>query len=83
MINIFLSTVVTNLYTTTGVVVLGVLASKSDVGIYSSAQRLIDLLKSLIMMPIYQIIFPLLSKKFVSNLEDGLNSVRIFYLYLL
>ncbi|HCE1007014.1 oligosaccharide flippase family protein [Acinetobacter baumannii] len=75
---LFLSTVVTNLYTTTGVVVLGVLASKSDVGIYSSAQRLIDLLKSLIMMPIYQIIFPLLSKKFVSNLEDGLNSVRIF-----
>lgn len=75
---LFLSTVVTNLYTTTGIVILGALATKTEVGIYSSAQRLIDLLKSLIMMPIYQIIFPLLSKKFANNLEDGLNSVKTF-----
>lgn len=75
---LFLSTVVTNLYTTTGVVLLGVLSTKYDVGIYSSAQRLIDLMRSLIMMPIYQIIFPLLAKKFGKNIEDGLSTVRVF-----
>lgn len=73
---IFLSSVVTNLYTTTGVVLLGFLSNKTEVGYYGSAQKLIDLAKNLVAIPIYQIIFPILTMKFEESHYLGLTAVK-------
>lgn len=74
--NLFFSSVVTNVYTTTGIVILGALGTKIDVGYYTSAQKLIDVTRSIVLMPITQIIFPLLSEKFGKNQKDGILAVR-------
>ncbi len=73
---LFFSSVVTNIYTTTGIVMLGALSTKVDVGFYTSAQKLMDVSKSIILMPISQIIFPILSKKFGDGKDFGIYSVR-------
>lgn len=73
---IFLSGVVTNLYTTTGIVLLGSMSSNQEVGYYTSAQKLIDVTKSVMIMPISQIIFPILSEKFGRSKEEGIDAVR-------
>lgn len=73
---LFLSAVVTNLYTTTGIVLLGAMSTKTDVGFYTSAQKLMDVSKSVLLMPISQIIFPILSRKFGFSKDEGLYSVR-------
>ncbi|WP_241640462.1 oligosaccharide flippase family protein [Rosenbergiella epipactidis] len=73
---LFLSSVVTSLYTTTGIVLLGFLSNKVEVGLYSSAQRLIDVFKSILLMPISQIIFPILSQKFGKDKREGLDAIK-------
>ena len=73
---LFFSSIVTSLYTTTGIILLGSLGTKVDVGYYSSAQKVIDTFKSVVMLPISQIIFPILSEKFGRNKEEGINTVK-------
>lgn len=73
---LFLSGVVTNLYTTTGIVLLGSMSSNQEVGYYTSAQKLIDVTKSVMIMPISQIIFPILSEKFGRSKKEGIDAVR-------
>lgn len=73
---LFLSSIVTSLYTTSGIILLGYLSSKSEVGYYTSAQRVIDTFKSIIMLPISQIVFPILSEKFSKNINEGMATVR-------
>lgn len=73
---LFFSGVVTNLYTTTGIVMLGALSSNQEVGYYTSAQKLIDVTKSIMIMPISQIIFPILSEKFGRSRDEGVVAVR-------
>lgn len=73
---LFLSAIVTNLYTTTGIVVLGIFASKLDVGLYTSAQKIIDLMRSIIWLPISMIIFPILATKFGSSEKEGVEAVK-------
>lgn len=74
--HLFLSSVVTNLYTTTGIVLLGAISTKQDVGYYSSAQKLIEVAKSVMIMPVYQIIFPILSEKFGRDKNEGVETVK-------
>ena len=52
------------------------MGTKVDVGYYSSAQKVIDTFKSVVMLPISQIIFPILSEKFGRNKEEGVNTVK-------
>ena len=73
---LFVSAVVTSLYTTTGIVLLGTLSTKTDVGFYTSAQKLMDVSKAIILMPISQIIFPILSRKFGEGREIGIVAVK-------
>lgn len=74
---LFLSSIVTNLYTTTGIVLLGAISTNQEVGYYTSAQKIIEVAKSIVILPISQIIFPILSEKFGKNKEDGIQSVKI------
>lgn len=75
---IFLSKISSFLYTTMGVVFLGFLATSYDVGIYTSAQKIVMLFISAIITPLSFIVFPALSKRFGVSVEHGLNSFRKF-----
>ncbi|MDH2171768.1 flippase [Acinetobacter johnsonii] len=73
---LFLSSIVTNLYTTTGIVILGALSTKVEVGYYGAAQKIIELAKNVIAMPIYQVVFPILARKFGESQILGLEAVK-------
>lgn len=72
---IFFSSIITSLYTTTGIVLLGSLGSKIDVGYYTSAQKLIDVCRAVVLIPISQVIFPILSEKFGKDISSGISVV--------
>ena len=73
---LFLSSIVTNLYTTTGIVILGALSTKVEVGYYGAAQKIIELAKNVIAMPIYQVVFPILARKFGESQILGLEALK-------
>lgn len=73
---IFFSMVVINLYTTTNVVLLGLLQSPSQVGYYTAGYRLIIILQALMMMPMSQALFPFIGSAFAISKEKGLDTVR-------
>lgn len=73
---IFFSMVVINLYTTTNVVLLGLLQSHEQVGYYSAGYRLIVIIQSLISIPLSQAMFPFIGSAFAQNRERGLDVVR-------
>jgi O-antigen/teichoic acid export membrane protein len=73
---IFFSMVVINLYTTTNVVLLGVLQSEVQVGFYSAGYRLIVIIQSLISIPLSQAMFPFIGSAFAQSRERGLDVVK-------
>lgn len=73
---VFLSSVISNLYTTTGIVLLGHFSSSFEVGIYSSAQKIIDLMRNFSFVPLNMLLLPLVSKGFRESLERGLEIVQ-------
>jgi O-antigen/teichoic acid export membrane protein len=73
---IFFSMVVINLYTTTNVVLLGLLQSHEQVGYYSAGYRLIVIIQSLISIPLSQAMFPFIGSAFAQSRERGLDVVR-------
>ncbi|WP_415583798.1 oligosaccharide flippase family protein, partial [Klebsiella spallanzanii] len=75
---IFLSKISSFLYTTMGVIFLGFYASSYDVGIYTSAQKIVMLFISAIITPLSFIVFPALSKRFGVSVESGLVAFRKF-----
>lgn len=73
---VFISSILSNLYTTTGVVILGLTTSTAEVGFYSSAQKIIDLMRNFSLLPLNMLIFPLLSTAFGKNKETALLYIR-------
>jgi len=69
---LFLSTITINLYTTSNTFLLGVLASTYYVGLFTSALKIIQAVQMLIMTPINQVLFPLMSKAFHESQEGGM-----------
>ena len=74
--SMFFSSIIISLYTTTNIVILGILASKQEVGYFSAAQKFIILTQSLILVPITNTIFPYISSKFSEGIDSGINSVN-------
>ncbi len=70
---IFLSGVLANLYTTSSIVLLGSLTNSESVGYYSSAQKVIDLIKNFSVLPLNMLIFPYISRKLSQSREEGLE----------
>lgn len=73
--DIFLSSVVINFYTTTGIVILGIMTSTTDVGYYSAAQKIIDIAKSFAVAPVNIILLPLLARTSRGNIESIKSTV--------
>jgi O-antigen/teichoic acid export membrane protein len=73
---VFLSMAVISLYTTTNTVMLGILKSESEVGYFTSAQKLILVATSLINLPIAQALYPYLGASFGKSREEGTSTVQ-------
>lgn len=71
--HIFLSTVAINLYTTTNIIILGILTNNVIVGYFSSAFKIIDSIKG-IMGAIMQAIYPYSTRLF----KDDYNKAKLF-----
>jgi O-antigen/teichoic acid export membrane protein len=69
---IFFSLVVISLYTTTNIVILGLYHNSREVAYYTSAQRLIAIVQSLLTIPFYQALYPFIGKAFGENQEKGM-----------
>lgn len=81
---LFASKIAATLYTTAGVVILGYLSTSYDVGLYTSAQKIIGVFISLMSMPLSLILFPVLSKRISSDLNEGIGLFkRIFPLLIM
>lgn len=73
--HIFVSHIAINLYTTSNVVVLGLLTNNFIVGIYSAAERIFKAFQFLA-MPVYQALFPHFSKLIAEARAKALNRFR-------
>ncbi len=73
---VFFSMVVISLYTTTNIVILGIMQNETQVGFYSAGQRLMDIARSVISMPLAMALFPFIGKAFGESFEKGLLMVH-------
>ncbi|MFW1691350.1 oligosaccharide flippase family protein [Acinetobacter ursingii] len=73
---LFFSSVVINLYTTTSILLLGLYCTDKDVGLYSAASKLIDVAKVFAIMPLTQLIYPVVAKKIKENVDEGVFFVK-------
>ncbi len=67
---------ITSLAVTSNIVVAGSMASAHDVGVYTSALRIITILQSLYAVPLNTVLFPLVSKSFSEDLRKGYEVLR-------
>ncbi|MFT4031275.1 MAG: flippase [Siphonobacter sp.] len=73
---IFFSLIVTTLYTTANIVILGLLKDQTDVGYYTAGQRLIAIVQTVITLPLAQVFFPHIGRAFAESYEKGLSNVQ-------
>jgi PST family polysaccharide transporter len=82
-VSIFISSIVINFYLAGGVIILGLFASNEAVGYFSAASKIIVLFQSIILYPLYQSLFPHLSKSFDIKIEEGLRVLRKMFLWVI
>ncbi len=63
------------IFTGIGITILGFAGTETDVGIYSAIQK-IPYIMILMYMPIGQIIYPYISKKYTISIKCGINALR-------
>ena len=68
---LFFSSVVISLYTSTSTLLLGLYCNNRDVGLYTAASKLVDIAKVFAIMPITQLIYPIVTQKISDNVEEG------------
>lgn len=73
---LFFSNVITSVYTTTGIIILGYFMPITEVGYYTSAQKIIDILRMIIMVPINQALFPITVKAFSESHNKGIALLK-------
>lgn len=73
---LFFSAIVISLYTTTNIVLLGYFSNVEEVGLYAAAQKILDIGKMFLILPVTQIIYPIVSLKIKQNTEAGVDFVR-------
>lgn len=69
----FFSLVVINLYTTTTIVLLGILANATEVGFYTAGLKLTFIIQTIFILPFKQTFFPYMSKEITLNVERGVH----------
>lgn len=73
---LFFSSVVISFYTSTSTLLLGLYCNVKDVGLYVSAMKVVDISKVFAILPITQIIYPIVAKKITFSEENGVTFVK-------
>ncbi|WP_336732947.1 flippase [Chryseobacterium sp. VD8] len=82
---IFFSTIVISLYTSTNTVVLGFFADNKEVGYYTTSQNFLNIVNSMLMIPISTALYPFIGRAFSVSREHGITLIKkivpiVFYL---
>lgn len=76
---VFLATLMISFYTTSNTVILGMLSSEREVGIFTAASRVIAVVQSVMLLPMSQALFPHIGSAFGKGKTEGVEEVkRIF-----
>ncbi len=83
--NVFFSSVIFSLYTTTNIVILGLFDTAENVGYYTTAITFITIIQSIINIPMASALYPYIGRSFAEGREVGLAKLRkilpiVFYL---
>lgn len=84
---IFFSTVVISLYTSTNVVILGFFVSSKEIGYFTTSQNFLNIVTSLISVPISTALYPFIARGFSVSRQHGIELIRkilpiVFYITL-
>jgi polysaccharide transporter, PST family len=79
--DIFVSNLVTSLYTTSNIFILGFFASNTVVGYYSSAEKVVKAISSVV-GPLIQTVYPFLSKALHDSKQAALNMINKIFLFI-
>ncbi|NMB82001.1 MAG: flippase, partial [Ignavibacteria bacterium] len=72
---VFFTTVVINLYTTTNFVILGFLSGNFEVGVYTAAYKIVIIFMSIISAPLSQSIYPNIGYSFSLSYDIGISKI--------
>ena len=73
---IFLTNVFVALYTTANMTILGMYAADDVIGYFSGAQRLIQALNMVVVMPVSMAVFPEISRRFAQSKAQGAKFLK-------
>lgn len=73
---LFLSMVIISLYTTTNIVLLGIRSNAHEVGIFSSSEKIIILVNTILNISFSQALYPYISLCFNKNKEHGITTIK-------
>ena len=73
---IFLNNVFVALYTTANMTILGIYAADEVIGYFSGAQRLIQALIMVVVLPVSMAAYPEISRRFVESKADGVRFLK-------
>jgi len=72
---VFFTTVVINLYTTTNFVILGFLSGNYEVGVYTAAYKIVIISMTIISAPLSQSIYPNIGYSFTLSYDKGISKI--------
>ncbi|MFU8928253.1 oligosaccharide flippase family protein, partial [Acinetobacter puyangensis] len=73
---IFYSAIITNLYTATGIVLLGAFGSTKDVGFYVAAQSIVLLAQNVVLGALNPVFYPIFSKAFHESRDNAIELIK-------
>lgn len=73
---IFFSNMIISLYSSTSTVILGFYHSNDMVGYYTSAQKVVDIARNVVMRPLLQGLFPFIGAAFTKSFDLGINTIK-------
>lgn len=73
---IFYSAVITNLYTSTGIVLLGYFVNKTEVGFYTSAQSIIFLAQNVVLGALNPVFYPIYARAFHEDTSTAIELIK-------
>lgn len=79
--SIFISSFAVSMYTSSTTFILGFFASNTEIGYYAAANKIIQIVKSLL-SPITQSLYPFISKKIHEDKENGIIIIRKLLKYI-
>jgi len=79
---IFISSITTNLYTTTNTVLIGFFVGDTAVGYFSAAEKLVSVIQNVTLNPMFQTLFPFLGKTLYDNRPKGIEYLEKVFLWI-